>query len=202
VLVDYGTGAIMAVPSDDDRDHAFATKFGLPIIDICDKSDYPGATNADKLGKIINSDFLNGLEVKDAIKKATEALVEKGIGELKVNYKLRDANFSRQRYWGEPFPIYYDENGIAQSLPMEELPLELPPMDDIKPQGGKAPLSKVESWKYNGMSLDTDTMPGNAGSSWYFLRYMNPENDKEFCSKEASNTGKMWICMWEEPSTL
>jgi len=187
VLVDYGTGAIMAVPSDDDRDFAFATKFGLPIIDICDKSDYPGATNADKLGKIINSDFLNGLEVKDAIKKATEALVEKGIGELKINYKLRDANFSRQRYWGEPFPIYYDENGIAQALPLEELPLELPLMDDIKPQGGKAPLSKVENWQYNGMQLDTDTMPGNAGSSWYFLRYMNPDNDKDFCSKEALN---------------
>lgn len=185
VLIDYGTGAIMAVPSDDDRDHAFATKFGLPIIDICDKTDYPGATNADKVGKIINSDFLNGLEVKDAITKAIDRIEELGLGERKINYKLRDANFSRQRYWGEPFPIYYDENGIAKALPVEELPLELPPMDDIKPQGGKAPLSKVESWKYKGMQLDTDTMPGNAGSSWYFLRYMDPTNPNEFCSKEA-----------------
>lgn len=185
VLVDYGTGAIMAVPSDDDRDKAFAEKFGLEIIDICDKSGYPGATNADKVGKIINSDFLNGLEVMDAIEKAIDALEEEGIGERKVNYKLRDANFSRQRYWGEPFPIYYDENGIAKALPMEELPLELPAMDDIKPQNGNAPLSKVADWKYNNMPLDTDTMPGNAGSSWYFLRYMDPTNDKEFCSKEA-----------------
>jgi len=185
VLIDYGTGAIMAVPSDDDRDKAFAAKFGIEVIEICDKSDYPNATNTDKVGKIINSDFLNGLEVKDAIKKAIEAIEEKGIGQLKVNYKLRDANFSRQRYWGEPFPIAYDENGIAHELPVEELPLELPAMDDIKPENGKAPLSKVEDWKYNGMQLDTDTMPGNAGSSWYFLRYMDPQNPDEFCSKAA-----------------
>lgn len=185
VLIDYGTGAIMAVPSDDDRDHAFATKFGIDIIDICDKSDYPDATKADKLGKMINSDFLNGLEVKDAIQLAIQKIEEKGRGKLKVNYKLRDANFSRQRYWGEPFPIAYDEDGIAKELPKEELPLELPPMDDIKPVNGKAPLSKVEDWKYNGMPLDTDTMPGNAGSSWYFLRYMDPNNPDEFCSKEA-----------------
>lgn len=185
VLVDYGTGAIMAVPSDDDRDKAFAEKFGIEIVDICDKSDYPGATNADKVGKMINSDFLNGLEVMDAIDKAIEALEEEGIGERKVNYKLRDANFSRQRYWGEPFPIYYDENGVAKALPESELPLELSEMDDIKPQNGKAPLSKVADWKFNNMPLDTDTMPGNAGSSWYFLRYMDPTNDKEFCSKEA-----------------
>ena len=185
VLIDYGTGAIMAVPSDDDRDKAFATKFGIEVVEICDKSAYPNATNADKVGKIINSDFLNGLEVKDAIKKAIAAIEEKGIGQLKVNYKLRDANFSRQRYWGEPFPIAYDENGIAHELPVEELPLELPAMDNIKPVNGKAPLSKVADWQYNGMPLDTDTMPGNAGSSWYFLRYMDPQNPDEFCSKAA-----------------
>ncbi|MFT4968803.1 MAG: leucyl-tRNA synthetase [Chitinophagales bacterium] len=187
VLIDYGTGAIMAVPSDDDRDHAFATKFGIDIIEICDKSAHPDATKSDKLGKMINSDFMNGLEVKDAIALAIQQLEEKGIGELKVNYKLRDANFSRQRYWGEPFPIAYDKDGLAHQLPENELPLELPPMDDIKPVNGKAPLSKVENWKYKGMPLDTDTMPGNAGSSWYFLRYMDPNNPDEFCSKEALN---------------
>lgn len=185
VLIDYGTGAIMAVPSDDERDHAFASHFGINIIEICDKSEYPNASKADKVGKMINSDFLNGMEVKDAIEKVIEKLTEKGIGQLKVNYKLRDANFSRQRYWGEPFPIAYDKDGIANALPVDELPVELPLMEDIKPIGGKAPLSKAENWTFNGMPLDTDTMPGNAGSSWYFLRYMDPQNNNEFCSKEA-----------------
>ncbi|MCB9256941.1 MAG: leucine--tRNA ligase [Chitinophagales bacterium] len=185
VLIDYGTGAIMAVPSDDDRDYAFAKHFGIEIIDICDKSAYPNATKSDKLGKMINSDFLNGMEVKDAIALAIQKLVAQGIGNLKVNYKLRDANFSRQRYWGEPFPIAYDKEGAAIDLPLEELPLELPPMDDIKPVNGKAPLSKLTNWSYKGMPLDTDTMPGNAGSSWYFLRYMDPNNDQAFCSTEA-----------------
>ena len=184
VLIDYGTGAIMAVPSDDERDHAFASHFGLNIIEICDKSEYPNASKADKVGKMINSDFLNGMDVKDAIEKVIEKLTEKGIGQLKVNYKLRDANFSRQRYWGEPFPIAYKDD-IPHALPVGELPLELPDVEDIKPVGGKAPLSKVADWKYQGMPLDTDTMPGNAGSSWYFLRYMDPSNPTEFCSKEA-----------------
>jgi leucyl-tRNA synthetase len=184
VLIDYGTGAIMAVPSDDERDHAFASHFGLNIIEICDKSEYPNASKADKVGKMINSDFLNGMEVKDAIEKVIEKLTEKGIGQLKVNYKLRDANFSRQRYWGEPFPIAYKDD-IPHALAVGELPLELPDVEDIKPVGGKAPLSKVADWKYQGMPLDTDTMPGNAGSSWYFLRYMDPSNPTEFCSKEA-----------------
>ena len=184
VLIDYGTGAIMAVPSDDERDHAFASHFGLNIIEICDKSEYPNASKADKVGKMINSDFLNGMEVKDAIEKVIEKLTEKGIGQLKVNYKLRDANFSRQRYWGEPFPIACKDD-IPHALPVGELPLELPDVEDIKPVGGKAPLSKVSDWKYLGMPLDTDTMPGNAGSSWYFLRYMDPINPTEFCSKEA-----------------
>ena len=163
VLIDYGTGAIMAVPSDDERDHAFASHFGLNIIEICDKSEYPNASKADKVGKMINSDFLNGMEVKDAIEKVIEKLTEKGIGQLKVNYKLRDANFSRQRYWGEPFPIACKDD-IPHALPVGELPLELPDVEDIKPVGGKAPLSKVSDWKYLGMPLDTDTMPGNAGS--------------------------------------
>jgi leucyl-tRNA synthetase len=185
VLVDYGTGAIMAVPSDDDRDEAFANRFGIDIIEICDKSEHEGATKSDKLGKMINSDFLNGLEVKDAIKLAIEKIEETNIGKLKVNFKLRDANFSRQRYWGEPFPMAYDKDGVEYPLPQGELPLKLPPMDDIKPQNGKAPLSKVADWKFEDMQLDTDTMPGNAGSSWYFLRYMDPNNPNEFCSKAA-----------------
>jgi len=143
VLIDYGTGAIMAVPSDDDRDNAFAKKFGIEIIDICDKSEHPNATNADKVGKMINSDFLNGMEVKDAIKAAIRKIDADGLGKIKVNYKLRDANFSRQRYWGEPFPMAYDEDGIVHELPSSALPLELPAMEDIKPENGKAPLSKV-----------------------------------------------------------
>jgi len=185
VLIDYGTGAIMAVPSDDDRDEAFAKKFDIEIVEICDKSEHEGAAKSDKLGKMINSDFLNDMEVKDAIKLAIKKIEEKGIGKLKVNFKLRDANFSRQRYWGEPFPMAYDKDGVEYPLPESSLPLILPPMDDIKPENGKAPLSKVADWKFEDMQLDTDTMPGNAGSSWYFLRYMDPTNPDEFCSKEA-----------------
>ena len=184
VLIDYGTGAIMAVPSDDERDEAFAEKFDIEIIDICDKSKYPNATKADKVGEIINSDFLNGLKVKDAIKKALFTIEEKGIGSKRTNYKLRDANFSRQRYWGEPFPIYY-ENGIAKALPLSKLPLELPKLDDIRPQNGQAPLTRAKDWTYKGFPLEIDTMPGNAGSSWYFLRYMDAENDEEFVSEKA-----------------
>jgi len=187
VLVDYGTGAIMAVPSDDERDRAFANKMGIEIIEICDKSKYPNATAADKVGTMQNSDFLNGMEVIEAISASIKEIDTRGIGNSKTNYRLRDANFSRQRYWGEPFPIFYTEDGIAHTLPNESLPLELPTMDDIKPENGKAPLSKVEDWKHQGNPLDTDTMPGNAGSSWYFLRYMDPHNENEFCSPEALN---------------
>jgi len=184
VLIDYGTGAIMAVPSDDERDESFANHFEIEIIKICDKSEYPNATASDKVGKMINSDFINGMEVKDAISKVTEKLEEKNIGTAQINYRLRDANFSRQRYWGEPFPIYY-ENGIAKALPESELPLELPDMEDIRPQNGQAPLSKAKDWNYKGFPLEIDTMPGNAGSSWYFLRYMNPDNEEEFVGKDA-----------------
>lgn len=188
VLKDYGTGAIMAVPSDDDRDKAFATKFGLKIIDVVDKSDYPGATLHDKVGKIINSDFLNGMEVPDAIESMFQEIESRGIGARKVNYKLRDANFSRQRYWGEPFPIKYDADDVSHPLGKEELPLELPDLEDFKPtSGGKSPLARLDDWMKtpDGMTRETDTMPGYAGSSWYFLRYMDAKNDKEFASKEA-----------------
>ena len=188
VLKDYGTGAIMAVPSDDDRDKAFATKFGLEIIDVVDKSDYPNATLKDKVGKIINSDFMNGLEVEEAIKVAIDKIVEKGIGNRTINYRLRDANYSRQRYWGEPFPIKYDKDGIATAMNVDQLPHELPDLDDFVPaSGGKSPLARNTEWinAEEGYSRETDTMPGFAGSSWYFLRYMDPHNETEFANKES-----------------
>lgn len=189
VLKDYGTGAIMAVPSDDERDARFATKFGIDIIDVVDKSDYPGATVDDKIGQMINSGFLNGMEVKDAIRAAIDAAEEKGIGKGKINYKLRDANYSRQRYWGEPFPIRY-KDGVSIPSTIDELPLVLPELDDFKPaSGGKSPVARVENWVNleDGSIRETDTMPGFAGSSWYFLRYMDATNDKRFASEEAVN---------------
>ena len=187
VLKDYGTGAIMAVPSDDERDNAFAHKFELPIIEVVDKSEYPDAGMHDKVGKMINSSILNGMEVKDAIERICEELETKGIGRKEINYKLRDAGFSRQRYWGEPFPIIYDADGIAQTLPIESLPLELPATDDFKPgKGGKSPLSRLEDWVQlpDGYYRETDIMPAVAGSSWYYLRYMDPHNDDVFASQD------------------
>ncbi|MEZ5024661.1 MAG: class I tRNA ligase family protein, partial [Chitinophagales bacterium] len=183
VLAGYGTGAIMAVPSDDERDEAFAKKFNIPIIEVIDKSKYPGATKADKLGIMINSDFINGMEVPDAIQAMNQKIEEMGIGQSKVNYRLRDAGFSRQRYWGEPFPIYY-ENGIPKPLKASELPLLLPEMKEFKPAGGgKGPLYNAKEWLTElgeDKLRETDTMPGYAGSSWYFLRYMDPHNEDEF----------------------
>ncbi|MEL6389115.1 MAG: class I tRNA ligase family protein [Bacteroidota bacterium] len=190
VLKDYGTGAIMAVPSDDDRDKAFAQKFDIPIIDVVDKTDYPGATLSDKVGKLINSDFLNGLEVKDAIKAATEHAEKIGVGKAVANYKMRDANFSRQRYWGEPFPITYDSDGIAHPVANEHLPVVLPDTQDFKPAaGGLSPLARLTDWVTlsSGHTRETDTMPAVAGSSWYYLRYMDPSNDENFASPEAIN---------------
>jgi leucyl-tRNA synthetase len=188
VLSGYGTGAIMAVPADDERDRKFAEKFDLPIVDIIDKSMYPGATIEDKLGKMINSDFLNGLEVKDAIQRVLQEIENKGIGERKVNYKQRDAGFSRQRYWGEPFPIRYEGDSAAtDAIPVplteRELPLVLPEVSSYKPTGdGRAPLANNDNWVKNG--YETDTMPGYAGSSWYFLRYMDARNPNEFAAKD------------------
>lgn len=190
VLKDYGTGAIMAVPSDDDRDNVFATKFNLPIIDVVDKSKYPGATLHDKVGVIINSGFMTGMEVPEAITAASQKVEELGIGKARVNYKMRDANFSRQRYWGEPFPVKYDNEDIAHMLTVDELPLTLPDTDDFKPgKGGQSPLSRMKEWvnAEEGFTRETDTMPAVAGSSWYYLRYMDPNNSTEFAGQDAVN---------------
>lgn len=188
VLKDYGSGAIMAVPAGDLRDKAFAEKFDLPIIEIIDRTDFPKAEIEDKLGKMIHSDFLDGLDVQEAIRVAISWIVERGLGKAKVNYKLRDANFSRQRYWGEPFPIKYDADGVCYPLDESELPLVLPELDDFKPgEFGQSPLSRLKSWVEmpGGFKRETDTMPGFAGSSWYFLRYMDNQNDDDFAGKEA-----------------
>lgn len=188
VLKDYGTGAIMAVPSDDERDHRFAEKFDLDIIPVVDKTGYEHHDTHDKVGVMINSEFLDGLDVKKAISKAIDVIVEKGLGSKKINYRLRDANFSRQRYWGEPFPITFDDEGIAHTVSEEDLPVELPDLKDFKPaSGGKSPLARATSWVDlgQGCTRETDTMPGFAGSSWYFLRYMDPTNEHSFVSKAA-----------------
>lgn len=189
VLAGYGTGAVMGVPAHDSRDFAFAKHFGLEIqqvIEAPEGHDMNAASFDDKNGKLINSDFLNGLEVKTAIKKAIEAIEQKGIGKGKTNYRLRDAVFGRQRYWGEPIPVYYKE-GIPYALPENELPLLLPEVDKYLPtEDGEPPLARAHNWKYKGQyEYEHTTMPGWAGSSWYFLRYMDPGNKTRFASKEA-----------------
>ena len=200
VLMSYGTGAIMAVPAHDDRDWEFAKKFDLPIIEVVKGGeDVQKAPFTDcATGTLVNSDFLNGFSVEDAKKKMIEYLTEKGIGHEKVNYKLRDWVFSRQRYWGEPIPVVYCEKCGWQAIPEEELPLELPPVDSYMPtDNGESPLSTLESFINTTCPCcggpakrETDTMPQWAGSSWYFLRYTDPTNDKELASKEAL---KYWL---------
>ena len=197
VLAGYGTGAIMAVPSGDDRDHAFAKHFNIPITNVFG-GNYNGETAySAKTGTIEGSDFLSGLEIPKATEVAIRAIVDAGIGKEKVNYRLRDAGFSRQRYWGEPFPIVYqgetpytiDETLVAMGDASRELPVELPFVESYKPgPEGQGPLANMEDWmKVNNLRRETNTMPGYAGSSWYFLRYMDPENDAEFASKEATD---------------
>lgn len=181
VLAGYGTGAIMAVPAHDSRDYAFAKHFSLPIIPIieCDVSEQSYDA---KSGKLINSDFLTGLEVKEAIKAMFDAIEKQGVGSKRINYRLRDAIFSRQRYWGEPFPISYDAHGVPVALSTEKLPLELPAVEDFSPStDGQPPLARVAGWAY-----ETSTMPGFAGSSAYYLRYMDPTNDTALVGKEAN----------------
>jgi leucyl-tRNA synthetase len=189
VLAGYGTGAVMAVPMHDSRDHAFAKHFNLPmpqvIVPLVDW-DFVNTSYDEKEGKIINSDFLDGLSVKDAIKKAISEIEKRGIGKRQVNYKLRDAVFGRQRYWGEPIPIYY-ENGIPKAVAESDLPVVLPEVDKYLPtEDGEPPLARAKNWKYkNEFDFETTTMPGWAGSSWYYLRYMDAHNDKEFASPAA-----------------
>ena len=186
VLAGYGTGAIMAVPAHDSRDYAFARKFNLPIIPLIEGCDVSEASFDAKEGKMMNSGFLNGLDVKDAIPAAIEYVEKHGIGHRKVNYRLRDAIFSRQRYWGEPFPIYF-KDGIATPLPLDKLPLELPEIDQFKPtETGEPPLARAKDWTYEGYPLETSTMPGFAGSSAYYLRYMDPHDDEALVDKDVN----------------
>ena len=186
VLAGYGTGAIMAVPAHDSRDYAFATHFNLPIIPLIEGCDVSSESFDAKEGVMCNSGFLNGMTVKEAIPAAIEEVEKRGIGRRKVNFRLRDAIFSRQRYWGEPFPIYY-KDGIATPLPVENLPLELPDVDKFLPtESGEPPLARAENWNFGEWPLEKSTMPGFAGSSAYYLRYMDPHNNKGLVSKEAN----------------
>lgn len=188
VLASYGTGAIMAVPAHDTRDYAFAKKFNLEIIPVLEGGDISKEAYTED-GVHINSDFLNGMDKPTAIKTMLSYLEEHGIGKKKINYKFREWIFARQRYWGEPVPIVFLDNGEIHPLDDDELPLVLPELDDYKGKNGKAPLENATEWKnYNHNGLhglrETSTMPGSAGSSWYFMRYMDPNNDKELCDKK------------------
>ncbi|MBP6662156.1 MAG: leucine--tRNA ligase [Paludibacter sp.] len=187
VLAGYGTGAIMAVPAHDSRDYAFAKHFNLPIIPLIEGCDVSEESLDAKEGIMMNSGFLNGLTVKEAIAKAKEYISEKGIGRVKVNFRLRDAIFSRQRYWGEPFPVYYKDD-MPYMLDESRLPLELPEIDKFLPtEKGEPPLGRAKNWtNEEGHPLEFCTMPGFAGSSAYYLRYMDPKNDKALVSTEAN----------------
>ena len=185
VLSGYGTGAIMAVPAHDSRDYAFAKAFNLPIIPLIEGCDISKSSFDAKEGTMCNSGFLNGMSVKEAIPAAIDYVESHGLGHRKVNYRLRDAIFSRQRYWGEPFPICY-KDGIATPLPEDKLPLRLPEIDKYLPtENGEPPLARAKDWNYEGNPLETSTMPGFAGSSAYYLRYMDPHNPDALVSREA-----------------
>jgi leucyl-tRNA synthetase len=185
VLAGYGTGAIMAVPAHDSRDYAFAKTFDLPIIPLIEGCDVSESSFDAKEGIMCNSGFLNGMTVKEAIPAAIDYVEQHGIGHRKVNYRLRDAIFSRQRYWGEPFPMYF-KDGVATPMPMDKLPLELPEVDKYLPtESGEPPLGRAADWTYEGYPIELSTMPGFAGSSAYYLRYMDPHNDQALVSKEA-----------------
>ena len=199
VLAGYGTGAIMAVPCGDERDFKFANHFNIPITNIIGEHFNGEEANATKEATLTNSDFLNGVVMKDAIEIVINKLVELGIGKKKINYKMRDAAFSRQRYWGEPFPIVW-KDGIAYPVPEDKLPLELPEVKTYSPgPEGEGPLANIPDWIYQYQdadfippsggkgALETNTMPGYAGSSWYFLRYMDNENENEFASRQATD---------------
>ncbi len=185
VLAGYGTGAIMAVPAHDSRDYAFAKTFNLPIIPLIEGCDVSESSFDAKEGIMCNSGFLNGLTVKEAIPAAIDYVEKHGIGHRKVNYRLRDAIFSRQRYWGEPFPMYF-KDGVATPMKLEDLPLQLPEVDKFLPtETGEPPLGRATDWTYEGYPIELSTMPGFAGSSAYYLRYMDPHNDEALVSREA-----------------
>ncbi|MDR3194684.1 MAG: leucine--tRNA ligase, partial [Tannerella sp.] len=203
VLAGYGTGAIMAVPGHDSRDYAFAKHFNLPVIPLIEGCDVSEESFDAKEGILINSGFLNGLTVKEAIQKAKAYITEEGLGRVKVNYRLRDAIFSRQRYWGEPFPVYYDADGLPQPLPEDKLPLELPEVDKFLPtETGEPPLGRADKWAWDSVNgqvvetaktdhrtvfpLERNTMPGFAGSSAYYIRYMDPHNPDALVSEKAN----------------
>lgn len=192
VLVGYGTGAVMSVPAHDSRDYAFAKHFNLPILEVVKGGDLSKESYDAKEGILINSNFLNGLPVKEAFNKAIEEIEKRFLGKRKTNYRLRDAVFGRQRYWGEPIPIYY-KDGIPFELSENELPLLLPEVDKFLPtEDGEPPLARaLESWKKDGKyNYETTTMPGWAGSSWYFLRYMDSTNDSVFADKKLTDYWK------------
>ena len=185
VLAGYGTGAIMAVPAHDSRDYAFARHFNLPVIPLIEGCDVSESSFDAKDGIMCNSGFLDGLTVKEAIPAAIDYVEKHGIGRRKVNYRLRDAIFSRQRYWGEPFPMYF-KGGVATPMPFEALPLQLPEVDKYLPtETGEPPLGRAEGWTYEGYPVELSTMPGFAGSSAYYLRYMDPHNDDALVGREA-----------------
>jgi leucyl-tRNA synthetase len=185
VLASYGTGAVMAVPAHDSRDYAFAKHFDLPILEVVEGGDITKESYDAKSGKMANSGFLNGMDCMDAKGKMIEHLEEIGFGKGATQFKLRDAIFGRQRYWGEPIPVYYDK-GIPKTLPLEDLPLTLPVVDAYLPtEDGEPPLARAKNWAYKGCPLETTTMPGWAGSSWYFLRYMDAHNETEFAGEST-----------------
>ena len=185
VLAGYGTGAIMAVPAHDSRDYAFAKTFNLPVIPLIEGCDVSESSFDAKEGIMCNSGFLNGMTVKEAIPAAIDYVEQHGIGHRKINYRLRDAIFSRQRYWGEPFPMYF-KDGIATPMKLEDLPLQLPEVDKYLPtESGEPPLGRAADWTYDGYPIELSTMPGFAGSSAYYLRYMDPHNEQALVSREA-----------------
>lgn len=185
VLAGYGTGAIMAVPAHDSRDYAFAKHFNLPIVPLIEGCDISKDSFDAKEGVMVNSGFLNGLNVKEAIPRAIDEVEKRGLGKRRINFRLRDAIFGRQRYWGEPFPVYYKE-GLPYVMPENELPLCLPQVDKFLPtETGEPPLGRAKNWTYQGYPLELSTMPGFAGSSAYYLRYMDPHNNEALVSKEA-----------------
>ena len=186
VLAGYGTGAIMAVPAHDSRDYAFAKHFNLPIIPLIEGCDVSESSFDAKEGVMCNSGFLNGLTVKEAIPAAIDYVEQHGIGHRKINYRLRDAIFSRQRYWGEPFPMYF-KDGIATPMTLEQLPLQLPEVDKFLPtETGEPPLGRASGWTIDGYPIELSTMPGFAGSSAYYLRYMDPHNSEALVSTQAN----------------